>query len=84
VFTRIAAGLVPTGVQDTQCAMKVFTARAARDVFADLATDGFAFDVEVLARARKLGLRVDEVPVAWTHQAGSSLNPLVASGRMLR
>jgi len=36
-------------------------------------TDGFAFDVELLARAEKAGLKVAEVPVDWSDAAGSKV-----------
>lgn len=80
-FTAIVA---PTGVHDTQCAMKLFRTGAARALFERLTTEGFAFDVEVLLRARTAGMVVDEVPVPWTHQDGSSVDPLVEAVRMGR
>ncbi len=56
---------------DTQCGLKGFTAEAARTVFTPLRTAGFAFDIEVLARARQAGLAVGEMPIAWGHVEGS-------------
>src|ERR1019366_5918954 len=38
--------------------------------------DRFAFDVEILARARRLGLGITEVPVNWRHVPGSTIHPL--------
>ncbi len=60
------------GVSDSQCGFKFFSAAAAEQIFARASSDGFAFDVEVLAIAHRLGLPVREVPVRWTDQAGSS------------
>jgi dolichyl-phosphate beta-glucosyltransferase len=37
---------------------------------------GFAFDVEVLGRAERSGLRVAEVAVRWREQAGSKVRVL--------
>jgi glycosyltransferase involved in cell wall biosynthesis len=59
-------------VADTQCGFKFFSGEAAQQIFSRVTADGFAFDVEVLAVARRLGLPVVEVPVRWTDQAGSS------------
>ncbi len=56
---------------DTQCGLKGFTADAARRLFGPLRTTGFAFDIEVLARARQCGLSVGEMPIAWGHVEGS-------------
>lgn len=60
-----------TQSKDTQCGLKGFTAEAGRTVFAPLRTQGFAFDIEVLARASQAGLSVGEMPIAWGHVEGS-------------
>ena len=62
------------GVADTQCGFKFFSADAAEAIFRRVTANGFAFDVEVLAVAARLGLPVVEVPVRWTDQAGSSFH----------
>jgi len=62
----VQATLLP-GIRDTQCGFKCFTARAARDIFIRQRTFGFAFDVEILYIARKLGYRIIELPVRWLH-----------------
>jgi len=66
--------LVP-GVRDTQCGFKVFTAQAARELFSRATVDGWAFDLEVLALARRLRLRVAEIPVAWKDDRRSRVRP---------
>jgi dolichyl-phosphate beta-glucosyltransferase len=68
LFVRV---LVVPGLRDTQCGFKVFTARAAREVFAVALLDGFCFDVEALYIARSRGYRVAEVPVTWRNDAAS-------------
>ncbi len=83
-FRSLAALAAPTGVRDTQCAMKLFRANVARSVFQPLQTNGFGFDVEVLVRLRAIGVRVDELPIAWTHTEGSSVNAVAESYRMMR
>jgi glycosyltransferase involved in cell wall biosynthesis len=84
VFRRMVGVLAPTGVTDPQCACKLFTRDAATQVFEPLAIAGFAFDVELLMRVRRAGLRLEELSVAWTHQPGSTVNPLTEPLRMLR
>jgi dolichyl-phosphate beta-glucosyltransferase len=59
-------------VADTQCGFKFFSAEAAEQIFRRVTANGFAFDVEVLAVAARLGMPVVEVPVRWTDQPGSS------------
>ena len=62
--------------------MKLFRAEIAKSLFGELRTTGFAFDVEVLARASRAELRIDEFRVAWAHQPGSKVNPLTDGLRM--
>ena len=66
--------LVP-GVRDTQCGFKAFTADAARATFGRATIDGWAFDLEVLALAKRLGLVVREVGVVWKDDKRSKVNP---------
>lgn len=66
--------LVP-GVRDTQCGFKAFTADAAQDLFGRATIDGWAFDLEVLALAKRLGYVVREVGVEWKDDARSKVNP---------
>ena len=73
-----------TRMHDTQCGLKVFTREAARRLFAQLSITGFAFDVELLLRADRLGLRVEEVPVEWRHVEESRVRPLRDGLAMLR
>jgi dolichyl-phosphate beta-glucosyltransferase len=70
VFNLLVQGLalVP-GVWDTQCGFKLFRGDDARTLFAEMRTDGFAFDVDVLHRARRRHLLIREVPVRWRHSA---------------
>jgi glycosyltransferase involved in cell wall biosynthesis len=59
-------------VHDTQCGFKLFRRDAAEILFNDLRTSKFAFDSEIIVRAFMSGLRVKEVPIAWTHDTSSS------------
>jgi dolichyl-phosphate beta-glucosyltransferase len=83
VFSWIVQRLAVSGVVDSQCGFKVFTATAAEDLFGQLRTPGFGFDVELLLLARAAGYRVAEVPVNWTDQPGSKVRVLANGPRML-
>ncbi|MFC4851991.1 dolichyl-phosphate beta-glucosyltransferase [Actinophytocola glycyrrhizae] len=74
-FRRAVRSLVP-GVGDTQCGFKFFTHDLAVAAFEPLRTTGFTFDVEVLARAQRLGAVIEELPVRWIDVAGSTFDPL--------
>jgi glycosyltransferase involved in cell wall biosynthesis len=71
----IQAALVP-GVRDTQCGFKAFTAAAAESLFGRATIDGWAFDLEILALARRSGWAIAEVGVTWTDDQRSRVNPL--------
>lgn len=74
-----------TGVHlpDTQCGFKAFRAPVARLLFGTTVVERFAFDMEVLAGARRLGLRIAQVPVRWTDVPGSRIRPLRDPASML-
>jgi dolichyl-phosphate beta-glucosyltransferase len=62
--------------KDTQCGFKAFTRRAAHALFALQKIERWGFDPELLYLAKRLHLRIEEVPVAWAHREGTRLNPL--------
>ena len=64
-------------ITDTQCGFKLFHSKVAKDLFSSSRLTGFAFDVEVLARARKRDLRMIELPIQWTDSPDSSFRPVV-------
>jgi glycosyltransferase involved in cell wall biosynthesis len=72
LFRRIAATVVPE-VSETQCGFKFFDGDVARRAAADMVATGFAFDVELLARVRRLSPLV-EIPVDWVDVAGSTFS----------
>lgn len=83
-FNALVRHLLIPGVQDTQCGFKLFSAEAAEAIFSRVGTDGWAFDVEALFVARKLGLRVAEVPITWHYSAESRVSPFWDALRMAR
>jgi dolichyl-phosphate beta-glucosyltransferase len=75
-FNLLVRILGVRGFADTQCGFKLFTRRAARDVFPQLFTDRWAFDVEALLVARMMKYKIREVPVIWVNSPGSKVNVL--------
>lgn len=61
------------GVKDSQCGFKVFTAEAAEAVFPKLTQHRWAFDIEALVIAKRLGLKLKEIAVSWRDQEGSKV-----------
>jgi len=78
VLTRGLNTVVRVGLavplEDTQCGFKMFTAEAAQRLFRAQTVDGFSFDLEILYLARRVGMRVAEVPVRWYDAPGSKVN----------
>ena len=79
----IQRSLVP-GVRDTQCGFKAFTAETARALFPLGRIDGWAFDLEILALARRAGYAISEVGVEWTDDRRSRVNPLRDMWKVMR
>lgn len=71
-------------IRDTQCGFKLFTRRAAQQIFPAQHLTTWIFDVELLLLAKQLGIPVEEVPVEWHEVAGSKLNVVLDSLQMLR
>ncbi len=83
-FNLIVQALLLPGIWDTQCGFKLFKGEVARDLFGRLTTDGFAFDVEVLWRARRAGCQVREIPVRWINSDTTRVAPIRHSAQMLK
>ncbi len=79
----IQRSLVP-GIRDTQCGFKAFTAESARNLFASATIDGWAFDLEILALARRRGFAIEEVGVEWKDDNRSRVNPLKDMWKVIR
>ncbi len=94
-FNYLVQMVALPGIKDSQCGFKLFTKRAAKEIFKKLSIYGKeakeqkkgymgAFDVEVLYLARKMGFKIKEVSVTWTYVKTSRLNPLSDSIKMVR
>ncbi|MGC9969812.1 MAG: dolichyl-phosphate beta-glucosyltransferase [Bryobacteraceae bacterium] len=79
LLMRLVTGLP---FADTQCGFKLFEGGAAREVFRRQRIERWGFDAEVLFIARKLGYKMVEVPVRWSHSAGTKVSMLGDSVNM--
>ena len=71
-ISRRALGL--TFVRDSQCGFKAFRRDIAAAIFSRAAIDSFAFDIEALFLARRMGAQVKPFPVEVSFQAGSTFD----------
>ena len=87
IFTRLVQLLTGQRFEDTQCGFKAFNHEAATQIFGRVQLYGAdspvikrskvtGFDVELLFLAKKLGLRIAEVPVRWYYSRGSKVDPV--------
>lgn len=83
-FVWLAQRALPVWLTDYQCGAKAISAAAWHDVRPHLLEAGFAWDIELIGLTAALGNRVVEVPVEWTEQPGSTVDPTHDSIRMLR
>ena len=68
VFNGAVRSLALSGIDDTQCGFKLFTADAVQRTFPKVTIEGWAFDVEVLFIAQRQGLRIRELPIEWHYR----------------
>jgi len=67
VFNKMVRMTLIPGVLDTQAGLKGYTAAAACEVFSRVRIAGFGFDLECLYVARRMGMKIDQVPVRFRY-----------------
>jgi dolichyl-phosphate beta-glucosyltransferase len=65
--------VLPT-IRDTQCGFKLFRREVGRAIFLRTLIRSFAFDIEVLFLAHKLGAYIVEMPVRTEYRGGSTFD----------
>lgn len=83
-FNVILRALAPVSIMDTQCGFKAFRTHAAKEIFSRQRLDGFAFDVEVILLADRLGFKTADLPVRWINSSESKVHIVRDSLRMFR
>jgi hypothetical protein len=85
-FAWCARRLLAADLYDYQCGAKAISREGWQRVRPHLYEPGFAWDVEFVAMAAAVGLRVEEIPIEWEDYPGSTVSPLstaVDMGRAL-
>ena len=75
-FAWLARRLLAAELYDYQCGAKALTADAWQRVRGHLYEPGFAWDIELVAMAAALDLRVAEVPIEWEDMPGSTVETI--------
>ena len=78
-FAWLAGQLLDARLYDYQCGAKAIDVVAWERVRDHLYEPGFAWDVELIAIAAALDLRIEEVPIEWEDKPGSTVSPIRTS-----
>lgn len=75
-FNKAVQLLASLPFVDTQCGFKAFVTERTRIIFEQQRIAGFGFDPEILFLAQRHGLRIQEVPVRWSHDQDTKVRVL--------
>ena len=82
VFNFFVHAFLIKDIKDTQCGFKMFRRSVVGPLFGRVYLDGFGFDLEVLYLAKRMGYKIKEVAIHWTHVDGSKVHLVRDSWRM--
>lgn len=71
-------------ISDSQCGFKAFAGHRARKIFSLCKTDNFAFDLEVILIAQRMGIKIFEMPAMIVNHRESKVNLAKDALNMLR
>jgi len=83
-FGKLNQLILLPGIPDSQCGFKAFTREAAHRLLAHQKLTGWAFDAELLYIARKLGMKIAQVPVTWINDPNSKVKMLTDGVKMVQ
>lgn len=72
VYNQLTKILFKHSFTDTQCGFKAFK-KSVKSLVQQVKSDYYTFDVEMLINAKKSNLKIEEVPIKWKHNTGTSL-----------
>tara|TARA_B100000787_G_scaffold24158_1_gene16160 strand:+ start:4428 stop:5141 length:714 start_codon:yes stop_codon:yes gene_type:complete len=61
-------------ISDTQCGFKLYKLNTAKKIFKTITTNDYMHDIEICMIAKKLNLKIIDLPVKWTHINQSKIN----------
>ncbi|MBQ4136608.1 MAG: glycosyltransferase [Clostridia bacterium] len=83
IYFRLLSVYAGLSVSDSQCGFKCYKKEAAKTLFSELETTGFAFDLEILLRSKKHGYNIAQMPVSIKNHGNSKVNVIRDCTRML-
>jgi len=73
-FNLLVRAILGSKLRDHQCGFKAFNTRKVRELLDEVEDEHWFWDTELLIRAQRKGLRVDEVPVEWREKGASTVD----------
>jgi len=74
LYVFIANTILGTSYSDITCGFKGFTHKSAIVLFDNLVSERWSFDAEILYKAKKMKLRVKELPIVWKNDFNSKVS----------
>jgi glycosyltransferase involved in cell wall biosynthesis len=76
LYQTFVSAMTGLTVYDSQCGFKLLSAAKARAIADEMESEGFAFDAELILRAKlRHGMAVEEHPIAWEEKHHSRVRP---------
>lgn len=75
-FNNLVKLFLGVETTDMLCGFKGFNSEIARELFDDLLFPRWAFDVEVMYKAKKKNYKLNLLPITWENVAGSKMNSI--------
>ena len=74
IFKYLIKILFKIKISDTQCGFKLYKLNIARKIFKKILTNDYMHDIEVCLIAKKLNLKIKDLPIKWTHVNDSKIS----------
>ena len=88
VFNMLVRLMLNSNIRDHQCGFKAFRRKDVLPLLKKVRDDYWFWDTEVLVRAQREGMRVDEIPIRWSHGRFSKVSftkdVLYMTGKILK
>jgi len=79
----VVHGLFGLAVHDSQCGAKLFRREVLDKILPESTEPGWAFDIDLLCRVKRLGYVIRELPIEWHHVPGNPTTFMVMSMQMI-
>jgi dolichyl-phosphate beta-glucosyltransferase len=80
---RLVTFFIFKNIKDTQCGFKLFSFKAAKEIFVRTTIRQWGADMEILFIAQKLRYKIKEIPITWINSSESKVKILAAAFNVL-